>query len=119
MSLAVNQATRGYNRMATAACAGREFDAGLLLLDSASRPVYVSPEAIRILLYPQKPENVQSVNYLAQKVHSVCLENGSAYRSSSTSELISGKRRYSCRIFDLGSGWKNSHAPAMVILIER
>jgi DNA-binding CsgD family transcriptional regulator len=120
MSLDVTQSTRGINRLDTHAHAEPEVGAGLLLLDSANQPVYVSPEAMRILLYPQEPKKIQSLTSdLAKKIQSVCLENGPAHRPLYARELVSGKRQYFCRIFDLASGWKNSRAPAAVMLLER
>src|ERR1043166_5503609 len=120
MSLAVSQSTRGHNRLDTHAHTELEFDAGLLLLDSANRLVYASPEAIRILLYPLEPEKIHSLSScLSKKMQSVSLESGQAHQPSYAGELVSGKRRYFCRIFDLECGWKNSHAPAAVVLLER
>jgi DNA-binding CsgD family transcriptional regulator len=120
MSLAVSQSTRGNNRLETHAHAEPEFGAGLLLLDSANRPVYASPEAIRILLYPLELEKIPLLSsLLAKKVQSLSLESEQTHRTSYASELVSGKRRYFCRIFDLASGWKNCRAPAAVVLLER
>jgi DNA-binding CsgD family transcriptional regulator len=120
MSLAVNQTTRGNHRSDAHAQAEPEFDAGLLLLDSANRLVYASPEAMRILLYPQEPEKIPSLaSDLAKKIQFVCLENGPTQRPLYARELVSGKRRYFCRIFDLASGWKNPRAPGAMVLLER
>jgi DNA-binding CsgD family transcriptional regulator len=120
MYLAANQTTRGNHQSDAHAQAEPEFDAGLLLLDLANRPVYASPEAMRILLYPHKPGKIQSLaSDLAKKIKSVCLENGPTQRPLYARELVSGKRRYFCRIFDLASGWKNSRALGAVVLLER
>jgi len=92
-------------------------EAGLLLLDSGNLPVYADTEAIRILVYPQEAENVQSLAcYLAEKIRSLIV-NGRGLPQAR--ELVSGKRRYLCRIFNLASGWKNCRTPAVAVLIER
>ena len=118
MSVAVSGATRSNNCLGTHA--EQESEAGLLLLDSVNRPVYASPEAIRILLYPREPEQVHSLgNCLAKRMQSVSFESRKPQGLSYANELVSGKRKYFCRFFDLASGWKNYHAPATVVLLER
>lgn len=117
MSLAMSGAMRGKIRLDTHA---EQSDAGLLVLDSEKRPIYASPEAIRILLFPREPENVHSLaNQLAEKIHIVTFEDKPDHRPSYASELVSGRRRYFCRVFDLASGWKDFHAPAAIVLLER
>jgi DNA-binding CsgD family transcriptional regulator len=118
MSIAGSGATRGNNRLGTQA--EQESEAGLLLLDSVNRPVYASPAAIRILLYPREPVKVHSLgSYLAKRMQSVSFESRKPQGISYANELISGKRKYSCRFFVLASGWKNFRAPAAVVLLER
>jgi DNA-binding CsgD family transcriptional regulator len=118
MSVTVSGATRSNNRLGTRA--EQESEAGLLLLDSVNRPVYASAEAIRILLYPREPEKVHSLgNYLAKRLQSVSFESRKPQGLSYANELVSGKRRYFCRIFDLASGWKKSRSRATVVLLER
>jgi DNA-binding CsgD family transcriptional regulator len=95
-------------------------EAGLLLLDFGNLPVYANTEAIRILLYPQDAEKVQSLAcYLAEKIRSVIVNGRSPTCLPQARELVSGRRRYVCRIFDLASGWKHSSTPAVAVLIER
>jgi DNA-binding CsgD family transcriptional regulator len=120
MSLAVSQSAWGHNRLDTHAPAEPELDAGLLLLDAANRLVYASPEAIRILLYPQEAKEIHALSsYLEKKMQSVSPGSGRARQPSHASELVSGKRRYFCRVFALGCGRKNSRVPAAVVLLER
>src|SRR6266566_4362386 len=77
-------------------------------------------EAIRILVYPQEAEKVQSLGtYLAQKIRSLIVNGRDLTCLTQARELVSGRRRYLCRIFDLATGWKNSRTPAMAVLIER
>ena len=118
MSRPMSEAKRVNNRLDTDA--EQESEAGLLLLDSINRPVYASPEAIRILLYPRGPEKVHSLgSYLAKRIQSVSFESRKHRGISYANELISGKRRYSCRFFVLAPGWKNIRAPAAAVLLER
>jgi DNA-binding CsgD family transcriptional regulator len=100
--------------------AEQDSETGLLLLDSGDRPVYANPEAIRILVYPREPDKVQSLaSRLADLTRSIVVDDRVPTRLPCARELISGKRHYLCRIFDLATGSKGSRMPAAVVLIER
>ena len=94
-------------------------ETGLLLLDPGNLPVYANSEAIRILVYPQDAEKVQSLStQLAAKVRSLVISGRGSTGLTQPRELVSGRRRYLCRVFDLAIGW-NSGTAAVAVLIER
>ena len=94
-------------------------ETGLLLLDPGNLPVYANSEAIRILVYPEAAEKVQSLSsHLATKVRSLVINGRGSTGLPQPSEIVSGRRRYLCRVFDLAIGW-NSGTAAVAVLIER
>jgi DNA-binding CsgD family transcriptional regulator len=95
-------------------------ETGLLLLDFGNLPVYANAEAIRILAYPQKAEKVQSLgSCLAEKMRSPVVNDRGPTCMPQARELVSGRRRYLCRIFDLATGSTDTRTPAVAVLIER
>jgi DNA-binding CsgD family transcriptional regulator len=99
---------------------GSDSETGLLLLDCGNLPVYANTEAIRILAYPQEAEKVQSLgSYLAEKMRSLVVNGRGPTCLPQARELVSGRRRYLCRIFDLATGWSDTRTAAVAVLIER
>ncbi|MBV9087134.1 MAG: hypothetical protein JOY79_06595, partial [Acidobacteriaceae bacterium] len=71
--------------------------AGFVLLDSALNALAYNEEAVRILAYPTKPEQIRRLGtFLSDKVKSGILskKSGDGYRV--TSEYRSGNRAYAC-----------------------
>ena len=94
---------------------------GVLLLDAALRPIYLNSEATQILAYPETTPEIRSLeSFLRKRVRSVLLERGSPRRFSFLPECVSGRRRYLCRTFSLGSPSSASlPGAAIAVLLER
>jgi len=106
---------------------------GFMLLDQSLNLVGFNSEAIQILCYPTKPDQIkqQSV-FIKDKLNSSLIvhdtrsssrtlsENG-ANQLCFVSEYVSGRRRYICRAFRINSSERsNGHSQAlMALLLER
>ena len=92
---------------------------GVLLTDEFLRPVWFNMEAVRILCYPQKPEDQKTLNTdaLGQKIRANLGKQ--SLRSPSLSELVSGRRRYVCRAFRLEAQGNGHRGASVAILLER
>jgi DNA-binding CsgD family transcriptional regulator len=93
---------------------------GFLLLDSALRPVFFNRLAAEILTYPQKPESLKDLkSFLTGKIHSTLFQVQGSRAPSLVSEFQSGRRRYQCRAYRLGTQ-VNGHGDASVaVILER
>jgi len=93
---------------------------GVLLMDEMLNPVWFNVEAVRILSYPQKPENSKTlgVEALGKKIRAN-LSKQFPLRSPSLTELTSGKRRYLCRAFRMEPQGKGNRGPNVAVLLER
>lgn len=94
---------------------------GFLLLDPQLHPVYASSGAIEILVYPENPREVRSLEaHLGERVRALLLKKKSDPAAGFASEFKSGRRRYSCRVFSLTAQSGDSDDQARTaILIER
>src|SRR5437879_290422 len=97
--------------------------AGLLLLaGSPPKPLYANTEAVEILAYPQRPEDVAGLDlFLERKIRAILGDHWSGHRPCSMADFVSGKRHYLCRAFSLNSSAqpRESHQPAVAVLLER
>jgi DNA-binding CsgD family transcriptional regulator len=93
---------------------------GLVLFDVSSlRPLHANREAIDILVYPDNPENVNSLEEFLTRKFQPLFET---WRSSAAwvlgPQLLSGRRKYRCRVFSFdGNSWRST--PLLVLLVER
>ena len=112
---------RGPLAVSEAVCVTSEHATGFLLMTSDLKLVYANAEALRILIYPDRPESTEDFKgFLAAKIRSVVLANAVSAASPSATEFISGRRRYMCRTFSLNSDANNgSGHPALAIIFER
>ena len=101
---------------------------GFMLLDGSLNLVGFNSEAIAILSYPTKPDQIkQQAVFLADKVRSSLLAThalgqGTNNRGSEFNfvrEYKSGKRRYICRAFRLDSGERTKSGISVALLLER
>jgi DNA-binding CsgD family transcriptional regulator len=109
------------NAMRKAAAAGAATSEGFILVDSTMNPIYASPEAARILMYPQKVEGQKHLgDFLAKKLLSLRFSEQSKGTSSVVlARFQSGRRQYFCRTFQLqGLDTGTSHG-SVAILLER
>ena len=73
---------------------------GFILLDSRLRPVAYNSEAVQILSFPTKPDNIKQLSqFLGDKIRSTLVNGGSPETPEFARERKAGRRTYSCRAF--------------------
>lgn len=97
---------------------------GLLVVDSSLRPLYSNPEAVQILVYPNKPRKLKSFNGTSsEKIRSALLlrlpKTLSKPQSPFVTEFASGRRRYNCKIIPLTDSFKTATESTRALLFER
>jgi hypothetical protein len=92
---------------------------GLLLLDSSLNPISCNDETIRILSYPNAPEQIRRLDvFLTGTIRARLLNNPKSPRHSPfVTEFVSGKGRYRC--WGLSSKLRGSLHPSFGLLLER
>jgi DNA-binding CsgD family transcriptional regulator len=101
---------------------------GVLVVDSALSVVASNAEAVQILTFPDRPENIQHLDsWLANKIRASLLERNSASRI--IVEFHSARRKYHCRSFSVdfaeakktGSHKNGSTRPEgfLIVMLER
>lgn len=91
---------------------------GLVVLGPSLQVVASNAEAIRILAYPAHPGG-RTLNQVLSAKLSVLMEKGASGTSGSEStQIISGRRRYVCRLHPLDRT-KNVESAHFMILLER
>ena len=94
--------------------------AGFLLMDTSLNPISVNAEAIQILSYPDDFANPRRPgDFLAGRIRSILISQQSSSESPFVTEFRSGRRRYFCRAFLVGSNAKESSEPSLAVLLER
>jgi len=93
---------------------------GLLLMDSSLNPISCNDETVRILSYPDVPQNIRCLEvFLRDTIQARLLGGQSSGHSRFVTEFVSGKRRYRCWVFHLNRHLKGSSHPDLEILLER
>jgi DNA-binding NarL/FixJ family response regulator len=95
---------------------------GFILLDSRLRPVAYNSEAVQILSFPTKPDNIKQLSqFLGDKIRSTLVNGGSPETPEFVRECKAGRRTYSCRAFRVDcNNVSESLAPiSFAILLER
>lgn len=91
---------------------------GLLLLDRALKPIYVSEKAVSILCYPEElRKNGHLRSVLLRKIAS--LLPGQSLCPKIPHEFASGKRLYQVRVFTLQSRLGDGPTPTLAVMLER
>jgi len=94
--------------------------AGFLLIDTSLNPISFNAEAIQILSYPDNPANLRRPGvFLARRIRSILIDQQSSSESPFVTEFRSGRRRYFCRAFFVGSNAKEPFQPSLAVLLER
>ena len=94
--------------------------AGFLLIDTSLNPISFNEEAIQILSYPYNVANLTRPGaFLAGRIRSLLINQQSSSESPFVTEFRSGRRRYSCRAFLVGSDTKKPSRPSLAVLLER
>lgn len=93
---------------------------GFMLLDGSLHPLAYNSEAIAILSFPTKPEQIKQLQvFLADKVRSSLLNRQKNGGTEFVREYKSGRRMYLCRAFRLDAAEKASQGAAVALLLER
>jgi DNA-binding CsgD family transcriptional regulator len=94
---------------------------GVLLLDSSLNPISCNDETIRILGYPDVPEQIRRLDvFLAETIRARLLNDSKSPRHSPfVKEFVSGKRRYRCWVFHLNWHRSGPSHSALELLLER
>ena len=94
--------------------------AGFLLIDTSLNPISFNEEAIQILSYPDNLANLRRPGvFLARRIRSILVTQQSSSESAFVTEFRSGRRRYFCRAFLVGSNTKKPSRPSLAVLLER
>jgi len=94
--------------------------AGFLLMDTSLNPISVNAEASQILTYPENLANLRRPGvFLARRIRSMLIDQQSSSESPFVTEFRSGRRRYFCRAFLVGSNTKKPSRPRLAVLLER
>jgi DNA-binding CsgD family transcriptional regulator len=90
-------------------------------MDNSFKLIYANAEAVDILVYPENPKKIKSLNsFLTEKIRSALLKEPSSPKAGFVAELRSGRRRYLCRAFSLNPYSKNSGGQeSMALQFER
>lgn len=93
---------------------------GFLLLDASLRPIFFNRVAAEILSYPQKPEAHKNLGtFLTGKIHSTLFSNHASETPALVNEFLSGRRRYQCRAYRVGTSGNGGGQAAVAVLLER
>jgi DNA-binding CsgD family transcriptional regulator len=93
---------------------------GLLLMDSSLNPISCNDETVRILSYPDLPENIRHLDvFLRDTIRGRLLSRQSTQLSRFVTEFVSGRRRYWCRVVDLNWHTSSPSHPALELLLDR
>ena len=93
---------------------------GLLLMDSSLNPISCNEETVRILSYPDLPENIRHLDvFLRDTIRGRLLSRPSTQHSRFVTEFVSGRRRYWCRVVDLNWHTSSPSHPALELLLDR
>ncbi len=100
---------------------------GLIVIDASLSVIAFNSEALRILAFPDRPENIRSLDvWLANKIRADLVERRSASRV--IGEFRSAKRTYLCRSFPVqlrgpgNSDSRNGTASSdglLIVMLER
>jgi DNA-binding CsgD family transcriptional regulator len=94
--------------------------AGFLLVDCSLNSISFNAEAIQILGFPDKIENLKrSESLLSEEIRSRLIPGRSFEDSVFVTEFQSGRRRYFCRAFQIGTYRQDPARSSIAVLLER
>jgi len=95
-------------------------EVGFLLLNTALKPLYMNKRAAEILFHPDKPNRMKDFSeQLTARIRTMVANGGSPGKVSVCKELLSGRRRYVCQLFDAHQPGNNSKGSSLALLLER
>jgi DNA-binding CsgD family transcriptional regulator len=93
---------------------------GFLLFDLSMNLIASNPEAVQILCFPSKPDRIKQLNtFLSDRIRTALIDYQNPEGSGMVKEYQSGKRRYTCRKFQIDCNGRYSPQPAVAMLLER
>jgi DNA-binding CsgD family transcriptional regulator len=93
---------------------------GFLLLNSGLSPIFFNRAAAEILSYPHKLDNHKNLDdYLASRVRTSLVSNGSSRLPKLVSDFQSGRRLYQCRAYRVDALAQGDSQCSIAIILER
>jgi DNA-binding CsgD family transcriptional regulator len=95
---------------------------GLVLVDASLNLIASNAEAIRILAFPERVEEIRHPDlWLASKIRAQLVEHHARSRTIFVKEFSSARRTYSCSSCALSvrANGSSAHPPALVLTLER
>jgi DNA-binding CsgD family transcriptional regulator len=93
---------------------------GFLLLDASLNLIASNPEAVNILSYPSKPEQIKHLNaFLSDRIRTALVSHQSPKSTDFVKEYQSSRRRYVCRKIQLDCDGRTIPQPAIAVILER
>src|SRR5258708_38140852 len=92
---------------------------GLLLMDSSLNPISCNDETVRILSYPDVPQNIRCLEvFLRDTIQARLLGGQSSGHTLFANEFVSGNKPYRCWGFHLNRHLNCPSHPDLEILLE-
>ena len=95
---------------------------GLVLVDASLNLIASNAEAVRILAFPERAEEIRQPDlWLASKIRTQLVEYHARSRTIFVKEFASARRTYSCSscVLSVRANGSSAHAPALVLTLER
>jgi len=93
---------------------------GLILLGDGYNPVAFNNTALQILAYPTDPNKIhQPLLFVRDKVKFRLIKGNGGANAVFVHDLLSGRRKYNCRVFPFDSDIGKSSLVRTAILLER
>ncbi len=93
---------------------------GFLLLDAGLNLIAANDPALQILCFPSRADRIKQPKvFLADRVRTALLDHQHRDGPAFVRELKSGKRRYTCRSFQMDCTVSSFVQPAFAVLLER
>jgi len=95
-------------------------DSGFLLLDADLNLLASNDPALQILCFPSEASRIKQPRVLlADRVRTTLLDHQHRDRRVFVREVLSGKRRYVCKTFQVNCSGQSSTQVAFAVLLER
>ena len=95
---------------------------GLVLLDASLNLIGSNAEAVRILAFPERVEQIRQPDvWLANKIRAQLVERNARSRTVFVKEFASARRTYACTscVLSVGTNGFSDHEPTIVLTLER
>ena len=93
---------------------------GLILLGDGNNPIAFNNTALQILAYPTDPNKInQPLLFVRDKVKFRLLKGNGGTTALFVHDLLSGRRKYNCRVFPFDSDANKANLVRSAILLER